>query len=135
MECTRCARPLAKDYRPSCHFPVVERVAVVWWGTQHFIWALLLVVLVHGLLALVSVGLPFGQKSGGFSYHDLCPNVRRNAAVFSQRNGFLGEITVLPALPPFWGFGNRHLNRIALFLATVMLLVLALWLGTGAGPQ
>lgn len=45
--------------------PVVERVAVVLVGTQHFIWALLLVVLVHGLLALVFGWFAFGQKSKG----------------------------------------------------------------------
>lgn len=36
-----------------------------WWGTQHFIWALLLVVLVLACWRWYSVGLPFGQKSKG----------------------------------------------------------------------
>ena len=64
-----------------------------WWGTQHFIWALLLVVLVPGLLALVFGWFAFRSKNqrGLFLHHDPGPDFRRNAAVFSQRNGFWGK--------------------------------------------
>ena len=41
-----------------------------WWGTQHFIWAMLLVVLVPGLLALVFGWFAFRSKIKGVYFSD-----------------------------------------------------------------
>ena len=71
--------------------PVVERAAPVLVGTQHFLWAMLLVVLVPGLLALVFSWFAFRSKIKGvyFSiHHDPGPDFRRNAAVFRNKNRF-----------------------------------------------
>lgn len=102
-----------------------------WWGTQHFIWALLLVVLVPGLLALVFGWFAFRSKIKGVYFSIMTQALTfagmllffRNETGFGGNNGFTGFTTIL-------GFPvTATSTRIALFLATVMLLVLALWLG------
>ena len=73
-----------------------------WWGTQHFAWALVLIVLVPGLLALLFF---------------------RNETGFGGNNGFTGFTTLL-------GFSvTATSTRIALFLATVLLLAASLAVG------
>lgn len=102
-----------------------------WWGTQHFIWAMLLVVLVPGLLALVFGWFAFRSKIKGVYFSIMTQALTfagmllffRNETGFGGNNGFTGFTTIL-------GFPvTATSTRIALFLATVMLLVLAIWLG------
>ncbi len=59
-----------------------------WWGTQHFAWAMALVVLVPGLLALVFgwLCLSLEDQRGLFLDHDPGPDLCRYAAVLSQRD-------------------------------------------------
>ncbi len=102
-----------------------------WWGTQHFAWAMLLVVLVPGLLALVFGYFAFRSKIKGVYFSIMTQALTfagmllffRNETGFGGNNGFTGFTTLL-------GFPVAATStRVALFLATVILLVLALWLG------
>ncbi|STV89674.1 Urea ABC transporter [Klebsiella michiganensis] len=71
-----------------------------WWGTQHFAWAMLLVVLVPGLLALVFGWFAFRSKIKGV-YFSIMTQALTYAGMllfFRNETGFGGK-TVLPALP------------------------------------
>ncbi len=102
-----------------------------WWGTQHFAWALVLIVMVPGLLALVFGWFAFRSKIKGVYFSIMTQALTyagmllffRNETGFGGNNGFTGFTTLL-------GFSvTATTTRIALFLATVMLLLLTL--GTG----
>lgn len=92
---------------------------------------MLLVVLVPGLLALVFGWFAFRSKIKGVYFSIMTQALTfagmllffRNETGFGGNNGFTGFTTIL-------GFPvTATSTRIALFLATVMLLVLAIWLG------
>ncbi|HBL4905798.1 urea ABC transporter permease subunit UrtC [Enterobacter hormaechei] len=102
-----------------------------WWGTQHFAWALVLIVTIPGLLALVFGWFAFRSKIKGVYFSIMTQALTyagmllffRNETGFGGNNGFTGFTTLL-------GFSvTATTTRIALFLATVVLLLLAL--GTG----
>lgn len=71
-----------------------------WWGTQHFAWAMLLVVLVPGLLALVFGWFAFRSKIKGV-YFSIMTQALTYAGMllFSATKPALAVITALPALP------------------------------------
>ncbi|EPF6159207.1 urea ABC transporter permease subunit UrtC [Citrobacter sedlakii] len=102
-----------------------------WWGTQHFAWALALVVLAPGVLALIFGYFAFRSKIKGVYFSIMTQALTfagmllffRNETGFGGNNGFTGFTTLL-GLPI-----TATSTRIGLFLATVLLLVLALWLG------
>ena len=102
-----------------------------WWGTQHFAWAMALVVLVPGGLALLFGYFAFRSKIKGVYFSIMTQALTfagmllffRNETGFGGNNGFTGFTTLL-GLPI-----TATTTRIGLFLATVVLLVLALWLG------
>ncbi|POT57417.1 urea ABC transporter permease subunit UrtC [Citrobacter amalonaticus] len=102
-----------------------------WWGTQHFAWAFAWVVLLPGLLALIFGYFAFRSKIKGVYFSIMTQALTfagmllffRNETGFGGNNGFTGFTTLL-------GFPiAATTTRIALFLMTVLLLVLALWLG------
>ncbi|HFZ8993511.1 TPA: urea ABC transporter permease subunit UrtC [Citrobacter freundii] len=102
-----------------------------WWGTQHFAWAMLLAVLVPGLLALIFGYFAFRSKIKGVYFSIMTQALTwagmllffRNETGFGGNNGFTGFTTLL-------GFPvTATTTRIALFLATVILLAVTLWLG------
>ncbi|WES70516.1 urea ABC transporter permease subunit UrtC [Superficieibacter sp. HKU1] len=102
-----------------------------WWGTQHFAWAMMLVVMVPGLLALVFGYFAFRSKIKGVYFSIMTQALTfagmllffRNETGFGGNNGFTGFTTIL-------GFPvTATSTRIALFLATVILLVLSLTVG------
>lgn len=102
-----------------------------WWGTQHFAWAMLLVVLVPGVLALVFGWFAFRSKIKGVYFSIMTQALTyagmllffRNETGFGGNNGFTGFTTLL-------GFSvTATSTRAALFLATVLLLLLTLWIG------
>src|SRR5690606_30035259 len=102
-----------------------------WWGTQHFAWALVLIVTIPGLLALVFGWFAFRSKIKGVYFSIMTQALTyagmllffRNETGFGGNNGFTGFTTLL-------GFSvTATTTRIVLFLATVVLLLLAL--GTG----
>ena len=101
-----------------------------WWGTQHFA-ALVLIVMVPGLLALVFGWFAFRSKIKGVYFSIMTQALTyagmllffRNETGFGGNNGFTGFTTLL-------GFSiTATTTRIALFLATVMLLLLTLGIG------
>ncbi|MBN6045371.1 urea ABC transporter permease subunit UrtC [Citrobacter sp. ku-bf4] len=102
-----------------------------WWGTQHFAWAMALVVLVPGGLALIFGYFAFRSKIKGVYFSIMTQALTfagmllffRNETGFGGNNGFTGFTTLL-GLPV-----TATTTRIGLFLATLLLLVLALWLG------
>lgn len=102
-----------------------------WWGTQHFAWALALVVLAPGVLALIFGYFAFRSKIKGVYFSIMTQALTfagmllffRNETGFGGNNGFTGFTTLL-GLPI-----TATSTRIGLFLATVLLLVLSLWLG------
>ncbi len=102
-----------------------------WWGTQHFAWAMMLIVMVPGLLALVFGYFAFRSKIKGVYFSIMTQALTfagmllffRNETGFGGNNGFTGFTTIL-------GFPvTATSTRIALFLATVILLVLSLTVG------
>lgn len=102
-----------------------------WWGTQHFAQAMLLVVLVPGLLALVFGWFAFRSKIKGVYFSIMTRALTyagmllffRNETGFGGNNGFTGFTTLL-------GFSVTAIStRAALFMATVLLLLLTLWIG------
>ncbi|MDX7607935.1 urea ABC transporter permease subunit UrtC [Klebsiella quasipneumoniae] len=103
-----------------------------WWGTQHFAWAMALVVLVPGLLALVFGWFAFRSKIKGVYFSIMTQALTyagmllffRNETGFGGNNGFTGFTTLLGF--PVTATGTRA----ALFMATVLLLLLTLWLGS-----
>ena len=102
-----------------------------WWGTQHFAWAMALVVLVPGLLALVFGWFAFRSKIKGVYFSIMTQALTyagmllffRNETGFGGNNGFTGFTTLLGF--PVTASGTRA----SLFMATVLLLLLTLWLG------
>jgi urea transport system permease protein len=80
-----------------------------WWGTQHFAWAMLLVVLVPGLLALVFGWFAFRSKIKGV-YFSIMTQALTYAGMllFSATKPGLAATTVLPVLPRCSVFRHRH---------------------------
>ncbi|ANI28968.1 amino acid ABC transporter permease [Yersinia entomophaga] len=102
-----------------------------WWGTQHFAWAMALIVLVPGLLALVFGFFAFRSKIKGVYFSIMTQALTyagmllffRNETGFGGNNGFTGFTTLLGM--PITATGTR----IGLFIATVLLLVGSLGIG------
>ncbi|RPH24783.1 urea ABC transporter permease subunit UrtC [Buttiauxella warmboldiae] len=102
-----------------------------WWGTQHFAWALALIVLVPGLLALLFGFFAFRSKIKGVYFSIMTQALTyagmllffRNETGFGGNNGFTGFTTLLGM--PIAATGTR----IGLFIATVLLLIVSLGLG------
>jgi len=102
-----------------------------WAGTQHFAWALCLIVLVPGLLALVFGFFAFRSKIKGVYFSIMTQALTyagmllffRNETGFGGNNGFTGFTTLL-------GFNVTATGtRIGLFIATVALLLASLGAG------
>lgn len=102
-----------------------------WAGTQHFAWALCLIVLVPGVLALVFGFFAFRSKIKGVYFSIMTQALTyagmllffRNETGFGGNNGFTGFTTLL-------GFNVTATGtRIGLFIATVLLLLLSLAAG------
>jgi urea transport system permease protein len=102
-----------------------------WWGSQHFAWALALIVLVPGLLALVFGFFAFRSKIKGVYFSIMTQALTyagmllffRNETGFGGNNGFTGFTTILGM--PITATGTR----IGLFIATVLLLIASLGIG------
>ncbi len=102
-----------------------------WWGTQHFAWAMALVILVPGLLALAFGFFAFRSKIKGVYFSIMTQALTyagmllffRNETGFGGNNGFTGFTTIL-------GVPITATNtRIGLFIATVLLLIASLGVG------
>lgn len=102
-----------------------------WAGTQHFAWALCLIMLAPGLLALVFGYFSFRSKIKGVYFSIMTQALTyaamllffRNETGFGGNNGFTGFTTLL-------GFSvTATSTRVGLFLATVLLLAASLLLG------
>lgn len=102
-----------------------------WWGTQHFAWAMALVVMIPGGLALLFGWFAFRSKIKGVYFSIMTQALTfagmllffRNETGFGGNNGFTGFTTLL-------GFSVTATGtRIALFIATVLLLLLSLAVG------
>ncbi|MHC2596928.1 urea transport system permease protein [Kluyvera sp. 1366] len=102
-----------------------------WAGTQHFVWALCLIMLVPGLLALVFGFFAFRSKIKGVYFSIMTQALTyagmllffRNETGFGGNNGFTGFTTLL-------GFNVTATGtRIGLFVATVLLLLVSLGIG------
>ncbi|GDX03856.1 urea ABC transporter permease subunit UrtC [Buttiauxella sp. A111] len=102
-----------------------------WWGTQHFAWALALIVLVPGILALVFGFFAFRSKIKGVYFSIMTQALTyagmllffRNETGFGGNNGFTGFTTLL-GMPI-----TATSTRIGLFIATVLLLIASLGIG------
>lgn len=102
-----------------------------WAGTQHFLWALCLVVLAPGLLALVFGFFAFRSRIKGVYFSIMTQALTfagmllffRNETGFGGNNGFTNFRSIL-------GFSiTAQGTRAVLFLLTVLLLVASLYLG------
>lgn len=102
-----------------------------WTGTDYFVWALCLSMLVPGLLALIFGFFAFRSKIKGVYFSIMTQALTyagmllffRNETGFGGNNGFTGFTTLL-------GFSvTATPTRIALFIATVLLLLLSLAIG------
>lgn len=102
-----------------------------WAGTQHFAWALCLIILVPGLLALVFGYFAFRSRIKDVYFSIMTQALTyaamllffRNETGFGGNNGFTGFTTLL-------GFPvSATGTRIGLFIATVLLLAAALIIG------
>ncbi|MDY0970782.1 urea ABC transporter permease subunit UrtC [Siccibacter turicensis] len=102
-----------------------------WWGTDHFAWAMVLVVALPGLLALVFGWFAFRSKIKGVYFSIMTQALTwagmllffRNETGFGGNNGFTGFTTLLGQ--PVTAMSTR----IGLFLASVILLLAALLVG------
>ena len=102
-----------------------------WSGTQHFIWAFCLIVLAPGLLALLFGFFAFRSRIKGVYFSIMTQALTyagmllffRNETGFGGNNGFTGFSTLLGF--PITATGTR----IALFIATVLLLAASLAIG------
>jgi urea transport system permease protein len=102
-----------------------------WWGTQHFAWALVLIVMVPGLLAFVFGFFAFRSKIKGVYFSIMTQALTyagmllffRNETGFGGNNGFTGFTTLLGMAI------TATSTRIGLFIATVLLLVASLGIG------
>jgi len=108
-----------------------DRLPWFWAGTQHFAWALCLIVLVPGLLALAFGFFAFRSKIKGVYFSIMTQALTyagmllffRNETGFGGNNGFTGFTTLL-------GFNVTATGtRIGLFIATVALLLGSLGAG------
>ncbi|MEN4792815.1 urea ABC transporter permease subunit UrtC [Pantoea agglomerans] len=102
-----------------------------WTGTNYFVWALCLSMLVPGLLALIFGFFAFRSKIKGVYFSIMTQALTyagmllffRNETGFGGNNGFTGFTTLL-------GFSvTATPTRIGLFIATVLLLLLSLAIG------
>ena len=102
-----------------------------WAGTQHFAWALCLIILVPGLLALVFGYFAFRSRIKDVYFSIMTQALTyagmllffRNETGFGGNNGFTGFTTLL-------GFPvSATGTRVALFVATVLLLAGSLAIG------
>jgi len=102
-----------------------------WPGTDYFVWALCLSMLVPGLLALIFGFFAFRSKIKGVYFSIMTQALTyagmllffRNETGFGGNNGFTGFTTLL-------GFSvTATPTRIGLFIATVLLLLLSLAIG------
>ncbi|MFF7707699.1 urea ABC transporter permease subunit UrtC [Pseudomonas sp. NPDC007930] len=102
-----------------------------WYGTQHFLWALCLVVLAPGVLALVFGFFAFRSRIKGVYFSIMTQALTfagmllffRNETGFGGNNGFTNFRSIL-------GFSiTSQATRAVLFLLTVALLGASLWLG------
>ncbi|MBX0127410.1 urea ABC transporter permease subunit UrtC, partial [Salmonella enterica subsp. enterica serovar Typhi] len=102
-----------------------------WTGTQHFAWALCLIILVPGLLALVFGYFAFRSRIKDVYFSIMTQALTyagmllffRNETGFGGNNGFTGFTTLL-------GFPvSATGTRIGLFVATVLLLAASLAIG------
>jgi urea transport system permease protein len=102
-----------------------------WVGTQHFLWAMCLVVLAPGLLALVFGFFAFRSRIKGVYFSIMTQALTfagmllffRNETGFGGNNGFTNFRSIL-------GFGiTSQGTRAVLFLLTVLLLVGSLYTG------
>lgn len=102
-----------------------------WAGTQHFAWALCLIILVPGLLALIFGYFAFRSRIKDVYFSIMTQALTyagmllffRNETGFGGNNGFTGFTTLL-------GFPvSATGTRIALFVATVLLLAGSLAIG------
>ena len=102
-----------------------------WTGTDYFVWALCLSMLVPGLLALIFGFFAFRSKIKGVYFSIMTQALTyagmllffRNETGFGGNNGFTGFTTLL-------GFSVTATGtRIGLFIATVLLLLLSLVIG------
>lgn len=102
-----------------------------WYGTSSFLWAMCLVVLAPGLLALVFGFFAFRSRIKGVYFSIMTQALTfagmllffRNETGFGGNNGFTGFTRIL-------GFDiTAQSTRAVLFLATVALLVGSLYLG------
>ena len=102
-----------------------------WVGTEHFLWAMCLVVLAPGLLALVFGFFAFRSRIKGVYFSIMTQALTfagmllffRNETGFGGNNGFTNFRSIL-------GFSiSSQGTRATLFLATVVLLVASLLLG------
>jgi urea transport system permease protein len=108
-----------------------ESLPWYWWGSEHFAWALLMVVLVPGLLALVFGIFAFRSRIKGVYFSIMTQAMTwagmllffRNETGFGGNNGFTSFTTLLGE--PL----TATSTRILLFLATVILLLASLALG------
>ncbi|CNE38653.1 urea ABC transporter permease subunit UrtC [Yersinia nurmii] len=102
-----------------------------WWGTQHFAWTMVLIVLVPGSLAWVFGFFAFRSKIKGVYFSIMTQALTyagmllffRNETGLGGNNGFTGFTTLLGM--PITATGTR----IGLFIATVFLLVGSLGIG------
>lgn len=102
-----------------------------WAGTQHFVWALCLIVLVPGALAFVFGYFAFRSKIKGVYFSIMTQALTyagmllffRNETGFGGNNGFTGFTTLLGFQVTATG------TRVGLFLMTVLVLVFSLALG------
>ena len=108
-----------------------NRLPWYWTGTEHFAWALCLIILAPGLLALVFGYFSFRSKIKGVYFSIMTQALTyaamllffRNETGFGGNNGFTGFTTLL-------GFSvTATTTRIGLFLVTVLLLAASLLLG------
>ncbi|MCA5965211.1 MULTISPECIES: urea ABC transporter permease subunit UrtC [Pseudomonas] len=102
-----------------------------WAGTDHFLWAMCLVVLAPGLLALIFGFFAFRSRIKGVYFSIMTQALTfagmllffRNETGFGGNNGFTNFRSIL-------GFSiSAQGTRAALFLATVALLVASLYIG------
>ncbi|AKF49650.1 urea ABC transporter permease subunit UrtC [Pseudomonas syringae] len=102
-----------------------------WAGTDHFLWAMCLVVLAPGLLALVFGFFAFRSRIKGVYFSIMTQALTfagmllffRNETGFGGNNGFTNFRSIL-------GFSiSSQGTRAALFMATVALLVASLYIG------
>lgn len=83
-----------------------------WWGTQHFAWALVLIVAIPGLLALVFGWFAFRSKIKGVYFSIMTQALTYEACCCSfAMKPALAAITALPALPRCSGFPLRRRRR------------------------